>query len=127
MNIAHLCVAVAAALPYLFVGYAKGQRGYLAGGGNRDPRAYAASIEGARKRAYNAHLNGFEAFPAFAAAVLLAEASGAAQGTVDLLALVFIAARVAHGLLYIADQSTLRSVVWSVGMGCVLGLFGLAI
>ncbi len=126
MNIAHLCVLVAAALPYLFVGYAKSSATYLKTG-NNDPRAYAQTIEGGKRRAYNAHLNGFEAFPAFAAGVILAEMSGVAQGTVDLLAVVFIVARVLHGLLYIADQATARSVVWSVGIGCVVALFGLSL
>lgn len=126
MNLAHLCVLVAAALPYAFVTYAKSERRYLKTG-NNDPRAYALTIEGARKRAYNAQLNGFEAFPAFAAAVILAEMGGAPQATVDLLAGIFVLARVLHGLLYIADQATLRSVAWTVGIGCVLGLFGLAL
>jgi uncharacterized MAPEG superfamily protein len=35
----------------------------------------------------------------------------------------FIAARVAYGLLYIADRPTLRSVVWTVGFACVVGMF----
>lgn len=126
MNVAHLCVLIAAALPYAFVGYAKSEGRYLREG-NRDPRAYAEALAGARKRAYNAHLNGFEAFPAFAAAVLLAEHAGAAQERVDLLALVFVAARVAYGLLYIADRASLRSLVWSLGMAVVVALFVMAI
>lgn len=127
MNLAHLAVLIAAALPYVFVTYAKAEPRYLREGGNNDPRAYAATLDGRRKRAHNAHLNGFEAFPAFAAAVLLAEHAGAPQGTVDTLALVFVAARVLHGVLYIADQATLRSLVWSVGIGAVVWLFILAI
>lgn len=127
MHLAHLCVLLAALLPYAFVGYAKASPRYLKARGNNDPRAYAATLEGAKKRAYNAHQNGFEAFPAFAAAVILAEQAGGAQGTIDLLAMVFVAARVVHGLLYIADLASLRSVVWSIGLGCVLALFAMAI
>lgn len=127
MHIAHLCVLIAALLPFAFVGVAKGQPRYLKAGGNHDPRAYAATLEGRQKRAYNAHLNGFEAFPAFAAAVILAEQSGGAQSTIDTLAVVFVAARVVHGLLYIADQAMARSLVWSVGLGAVVWLFTMAI
>lgn len=127
MNVAHLCVLIAALLPFALVGYAKSAPHYLKSGGNNDPRAYAATIEGAKKRAYNAHLNGFEAFPAFAAGVLLAEHAGVAQGTVDGMALTFVVARVLHGILYITDQATLRSIVWTVATACSVGLIALSI
>ena len=127
MNVAHLCVLLAALLPFAFVGYAKASPRYLKGGGNNDPRAYAAGIEGAKRRSYNAHLNGFEAFPPFAAGVILAEQAGAEQATVNLLAVVFVVARVAHGVLYILDAATLRSVVWSIGLAAVVGLFVMSI
>ena len=119
MNLAHLAVLISALLPYAFVGYAKSTARFLKGGGNNDPRAYAATIDGPRKRAYNAHLNGFEAFPAFAA--------GVAQATVDQLAVVFVVARVLHGVLYILDQATLRSIVWTIGVAAVVGLMVLSL
>lgn len=127
MNVAHLAVLIAALLPYAFVGYAKSTPRYLRDGGNNDPRAYAATIDGPRRRSYNAHLNGFEAFPAFAAGVLMAEHAGVAQATVDQLAVLFVICRVLHGVLYILDQATLRSVVWTVGIGTVLGLMALSL
>ena len=127
MNLAHLTVLISALLPYVFVGYAKSTARFLKGGGNNDPRAYAATIEGARKRSYNAHLNGFEAFPAFAAGVLMAEHAGVAQATVDQPAVVFVVARVLHGVLYILDQATLRSIVWTIGVAAVVGLMVLSL
>lgn len=127
MNIAHLCVLLALAIPYLFVAYAKADPRYMKERGNNDPRAYAATLEGKKRRAYSAQLNGFEAFPAFAAGVLLAEHAGGDQGMINLLSMVFVAARVAHGLLYIADLATLRSLAWSVGVICVVWLLILSI
>ena len=126
MTVSYWCVALAALLPYVFVVIAKSSRAYLFEGHNRAPRAYGEGLEGARKRAYWAQLNGFEAFPPFAAAVIIAVLSGADGARVDLLAVLFILCRVAHGLLYIADKAILRSVAWFGGIGCVAALFLLA-
>lgn len=120
MTIAYWCVLVAALLPFAFTGVAK-----FSGPGfnNKRVREFQATLEGARARAHWAHLNSFEAFPPFAAGVIIAHQLHVAQGRIDLLALVFIAARIAYGALYIANLATLRSLVWMVGLLCVIGLF----
>ena len=122
--VAYACVLVAALLPYLWVGVAKaGARGY----DNRDPRGWMArQSEPRRLRAYAAHLNAFEAFPVFAAGVALAALAGVDEARVALLSIVFIAARVLHGLFYLADRSTLRSLAWLIGIGCSFALLALA-
>lgn len=74
-------------------------------------------------RAHWAHQNSFEAFPPFAAAVLVAEQLGAAQARIDLLAGAFIVLRLAYGVCYLADRATLRSVVWAGAMACTVALF----
>jgi len=74
-------------------------------------------------RAHWAHLNSFEAFPPFAAAVLIAQQLGAAQGRIDLLAIAFVVLRVLYGICYLADQATLRSLVWAAGFACTVALF----
>lgn len=124
ISIAYACVFVAALLPYIWVGIAKaGARGY----DNRDPRAWIARQDNPRlQRAYAAHLNAFEAFPIFAAGVALARLAGVADERIALLALVFIAARVLHGLLYLTGHATLRSVAWLVGITCSLTLLAQA-
>lgn len=118
--VAYWCVFIAALLPYIWVGIAKaGARGY----DNRDPRGWAAQQqEPRRRRAHAAHMNAFEAFPAFAAGVVLADLAGVADARIALYALVFIVARVLHGLFYLTDQATLRSLVWLVGIVCSFGL-----
>lgn len=126
MTIAFWCVLIAAVMPLMFTGVAKGLGGYGLKS-NRDPRAFQAALEGRARRAHNAHLNGFEAFPAFAAAVIIAHLVGnMAQGTMDLLALIFVVARLIYGATYIADLSTLRSLVWTVAYGCMIALFVLS-
>jgi uncharacterized MAPEG superfamily protein len=123
MNLALLCVLVAGVLPVVTVGVAKwGPRL-----DNNNPRDWAQTLEGHRRRAYAAHQNSFEAFPFFAAAVLAAMMTGVPAGRLDLLALVFIAARLAYTALYITDHATPRSIAWIVAWGATVAIYVSAI
>lgn len=125
MTIAYWCVLIAAYLPIVFTGIAK----FGAGGrdfNNHAPRAMLAKLDGWRARANWAQANGFEAFPPFAAAVIIAHLTGAAQPRIDALAMAFIGLRIVYGVLYIADLATLRSIVWAASVGCVIALFASA-
>ena len=124
LALAYWCVLIAAALPYLWVSIAKasGQR-Y----NNRDPRGWQSRQDNPRSiRANAAQLNAFEAFAPFAAGVVMAQLTGVAHAHIAALAVVFVIARVLHGVLYLADKHGLRSLVWVVGYGCVIALLGLA-
>ena len=90
---------------------------------NHHPRAQQSTLTGWGARALAAHLNGFETFAPFAAAVLVAHVAGAPTSLVTGLALLFVVARVAYVACYIADLSSLRSAVWGVGFLATLGLF----
>lgn len=120
MTIAYICLFIAVLLPYFYTGYAK-----LAGPGftNRNARDFLESLEGKRKRAYWAHLNQFESFPAFGIGVVLAHQLNAAQHLIDGFAAGYIVFRVAYFFFYVADQNTSRSLVWLGGFLCTLGLF----
>ena len=122
MSIAYWCVLIAAILPYPLIILAKVSRNY----DNHAPREQLARAEGYQKRAYWAQLNGLEAFPAFAAAVIIAQLQHVTQGKIDTMAMVFIAMRALYAVFYLRDKATLRSFVWAVGFGCVVGLFVLA-
>src|SRR5271165_3465488 len=113
MTIADLCLLAAVVLTIVSIMPAKfsGSREYD-NGNPRDPGFYTPGL---RSRAQGAHLNGFEAFPFFAASVILAEMRGVPQATVNGLAVGFIVARIVYVTLYLGDRPTLRSVVWSVG------------
>jgi uncharacterized MAPEG superfamily protein len=127
MNIAHVCMIVAALLPIVCAGIAKaGQFGVApAKGGydNADPRAWLARQQGYRARANAAQANSFEALPLFLAGVLVAQQTGARPAVVDALALGFIAARVAYIACYVANRDLLRSTVWFAGLVLSITLF----
>ena len=120
MTISLWCVLAAGLMPYLFTGIAKSSR---RGFDNRAPREFLSTLEGWGKRADWAQANSFEAFPLFAAAVLVAEFKGAGQSVVDQLALGFILARLAFGAFYILNLPTMRSLAWTAGIGCAVALF----
>ena len=120
MSIAYWCILIAAVLPYIWVSIAK------AGGeryNNRDPRGWLARQDNPRsQRANAAQLNAFEAFPAFAAGVLMAQFAQVDGQRIIWLAVAFVVFRILHGIFYISDQHSLRSLAWLGGVLCSLGL-----
>lgn len=122
MTFAYWMLLVTALLPYLTVGLAKS-----GGFDNHAPRPSLERLVGWRRRAEWAHRNHFEAFPAFAAAVIVAELAHASQSRIDLLAGIFVILRLLYTALYLADLAALRSIVWSLGLFAVIGLFVLGI
>ncbi len=121
MTTAYWCVLAAALLPYAFTGLAKfsGPRRY----DNHAPREFLERLNGWRKRAHWAQLNSFEAFPPFAAGVIVAQLSMAPQDRIDTLAMGFVALRVVYGALYVLDRPVLRSLTWALALACTIALF----
>jgi uncharacterized MAPEG superfamily protein len=119
MTTAYWCVLAAGLLPYLATLTAKLGARF----DNRHPREWLARQTGFRARANAAQLNGFEAFPLFAVAVIVAHQLGAPQPRIDALALTFVGARLAYFGCYLADVHWLRSVAWFVGIGCAVAIF----
>ncbi len=124
MAIAYWCILIAAVLPYVWVGIAKTSGERM---NNRDPRGWIAKQTHPRVHRGNAaQLNAFEAFAPFAAGVLMAQAAGVDVGRITMLAMIFVACRVLHGVFYLADKHLLRSLSWTVGIGCVMALMAQA-
>ena len=123
MTFAYWMLLAAAMLPYFTIALAKSAGGI----DNRAPRLSLEALSGWRQRADWAHRNHFEAFPAFAAAVFVAELAHAPQSRIDQLAGIFVLLRVIYTALYIADQAFLRSIVWSLGLIAVIWLFVLGV
>ena len=126
MTLAYWMILVAAFLPYIGTAYAKFSGGGAKTYDNHAPRTQAESLPPLRRRAYWAQLNGFEAFPPFAAGVIVAHLASAPQTRIDALAVTFVALRVIYTLLYIHDRPTARSLVWFAALGCVVALFVVA-
>jgi uncharacterized MAPEG superfamily protein len=123
MNSAALPVMVAGLLPIVCAGIAKwGARDY----DNHDPRAWLARQDQWRARANAAQHNSLEAFPFFAAAVLLALHSGADAAVVAPWGWAFVALRLVYIYCYVADRASLRSIVWLLGLAVVIRLFAMA-
>ncbi len=120
MTTALYCVLAAGLMPFLWTGVAK-VRGPRYN--NWNVRLWQSKLEGAAQRAHAAHLNSFEAFPLFAAAVIVAQMNGAAQGRIDMLALAFIGLRVIYGILYLANLASLRSLAWIAALVCTIMIF----
>jgi uncharacterized MAPEG superfamily protein len=119
MTTAYWCVLAAGLLPYLATVTAKLGARF----DNRQPRDWLARQSGYRARANAAQLNGFEAFPLFAAAVIVAHQLGAPQPRIDTLALTFVAARLVYFACYLADVHWLRSLAWFAGIGAAVAIF----
>ena len=120
MFIAYCCIVIAACLPYVWAVLAKSS---APGYNNKDPRGWVAKQESYRVRnAYSAHLNAFEAFPAFAAAVMMAQFAQVNPQHVAWLAMAFIVFRILHGVFYLSVQQALRSLSWLGGFACVIAL-----
>jgi uncharacterized MAPEG superfamily protein len=90
---------------------------------NSMPRQWLAKQTGFRARANAAQANLFESLPLFFAAVIIASIMNVPQARIDLLALGFVAARIAYLICYIANWPTTRTIVWLVGFICVVALF----
>lgn len=126
MTITQWCVLAACVLPVLTVGLAKASMSRVSrkegGFDNENPREWEARLSGWRSRAHAAQLNGFEVLPLFIAGVIFAQMGGVEQGRIDLLAMGFVAARIAYIWAYLTNRATLRSLIWALGMALSIAL-----
>jgi uncharacterized MAPEG superfamily protein len=85
---------------------------------NRHPRQQQARLTGPGARAVAGHYNAYEAFPLFAAAVLLVIATGQVTDTNIWFAVAFVVFRIIYHVLYIANWDKLRSLFWFFAILC---------
>ncbi len=124
MSIAFWCVVVAALLPHLLRELAE-----IAAGATYDSRSPRESLEragGRARRAFAAHLNGFEVFPVFAVAVVFCHLLRGPSLPVDVLAVAFLATRIAHAVSYVLDAPRARSISFALGGMCIAGMIAIA-
>ncbi|MFJ7006454.1 MAPEG family protein [Pseudomonas putida] len=124
MTVALWCILIALLLNPLCALIAKVASGRFGLKDNHDPRAFLDTLSGLPRRAHAAQQNGYEAFPAFAAAVLVADIVGnAEQVTQDVLGVMYITSRLLYIICYLADWAALRSLVWFAGLAIIVSFF----
>ena len=125
-TVAYWCVLVMALMPVVCAGIAKsgmmGTPRREGGYDNDNPRNWLSLQTDWRARANNAQANTFEALPFFFAAVIIAHQLQAPQWRIDLLALAFVALRIAYVAAYVKNKANLRSVVWVIALLVNVGL-----
>ena len=117
MTIAFWCVLIAALLPYVVFGPAAAKLDI------KLPRKLIGDLEGTAARAYGAHLNHFEAFPFFAAAVIMAHVVSGPTALVNWLAVAFIVVRLFYTAMYLTDRQPLRSGSFFLGLFITIAIF----
>ena len=126
MTITQWCVLAACLLPILTMGAAKASFGRMprrdGGFDNVKPREWEAKLTGWQSRAHAAQNNGFEALPLFLAGVFFAQIGGIEQGRIDMLAMAFVAIRLAYTWAYLSNRATIRSLIWFAGIGVSVAL-----
>jgi len=121
MTVAEWCIFASLMLSLLSIASVKWLRfGRFDNSKPRDPAFYEDPIA---TRALGAHQNGIEAFPFFAAAVLLAEFRACPQNLINELAVLFVIVRIAYVFTYIGNRPTLRSILWSIGFAINIAIF----
>ncbi|WP_258807147.1 MAPEG family protein [Pseudidiomarina sp. CB1] len=118
MSILIWCLLIAGLLPIAakapVVYFQNRDNGY----DNRHPRAQQQRLTGAGARAVAGHYNAYEAFPLFAAAVLVVIATEQVTELNQWLAVGFIGFRTLYHVLYLANWDKLRSLVWFFALLC---------
>lgn len=124
MTIPFWCILIAGLLPYVWSSAAlKARIDSFGSFDNRLPRLEQAKLEGWGARAVGASANAFETFPFFAASVIVAQIAGADPGWSATWSIVYVLARILHGVFYAADLDKLRSGAFGLGQVCCVALF----
>ncbi|WP_313584416.1 MAPEG family protein [Acinetobacter variabilis] len=119
-------ILAACLLPYVFTLIAKKSAGFRAKD-NQNPRAFLEKSTGLASRANAAQQNSFESLPLFIASILMAEYMVVTQSLVMTFGIAYLVFRVIYGICYLANWSTLRSIVWLLSLLCPITLLLLII
>ena len=95
--------------------------GFLAPENYKDPTIRPMPLWG--HRAHRAYLNSVETFAPFAVLVLIAEVSSKAAAMTAFWAMAFFWIRLVYASVYWAGLPFVRTLVFTLGMVCVVGLF----
>ncbi|WP_411993438.1 MAPEG family protein [Agarivorans sp. DSG3-1] len=115
MRLVLACFATLLVLPYLLAACGsvvrKRQLGRV---DNLNPRQQASQLNSFGQRIYAAQQNAWEAIILFAGSLLIAQLAGLDFQLIQIPALLFLATRLVHPVVYVYGLATLRSLVMAV-------------
>ena len=124
MTIPFWCLVVVIFIPLVLGAVGGGFRGKAFGtADNKNPRAQAATLEGAGARAYAAQENAWEAAIMFSVAVITTHLAGLSASAAAPFTIAFVLLRVVHAICYIKDIDKVRSLSFILGLACMITLF----
>ena len=123
MTIAFFSILIAILIPQIWAALAKKNLVASKEYDNAASRIQLETLTGAPQRAKWAEQNHYETLVGFVAGVIVAHLGNADQITIDVLAIIYIVARIAYGFCYIKDLPSARSGAWIVGFLSTIGLF----
>ena len=94
--------------------------GFLKPVNYKDPTIRPMPLWG--QRAHRAYLNSVEVFAPFAALVIVAQLAGKADATTAMWTMAFFWIRVAYALVYWLGAPFVRTLLFTLGVVCVVGL-----
>jgi uncharacterized MAPEG superfamily protein len=95
--------------------------GFLAAPNYIDPTPRPVPLWG--KRADRTYLNAVEVFAPFAALVIVAQLAGKANAMTAFWTISFFWLRLAHAVVYLLGVPYVRTVIFTLGFVCVVGIF----
>jgi uncharacterized MAPEG superfamily protein len=95
--------------------------GFLAAPNYIDPTPRPVPLWG--KRAERTYLNAVEVFAPFAALVIVAQIAGKANAMTAFWTISFFWLRLAHAVVYLLGVPYVRTVIFTLGFVCVVGIF----
>jgi len=95
--------------------------GFLAAPNYVDPTPRPVPLWG--KRADRTYLNAVEVFAPFAALVIVAQIAGKANAMTAFWTISFFWLRLAHAVVYLLGVPYVRTVIFTLGFVCVVGIF----
>jgi uncharacterized MAPEG superfamily protein len=122
-----ICLFIASILPYIAKIPVAIAMNKLGGYDNEHPRGQQEQLVGFGARALAAHQNGFESLLIFATATLVALVTQNTSEVINMLAITHVISRVIYTILYLVNWSTLRSVIWGVGIICSFSIIWMSI
>lgn len=117
------CLLIVLMLPLLLAGGSVWFRfTQLDGFDINNPRSQAEMLSGAGQRIVYAQYNAWEALVAFLVSLFAATQAGVGEDTIQSAALIFVVARIAHPIFYVANIAPLRVLSFAAAIGACLWL-----